>query len=117
MSCGGCTPSGDWRTHVAACLFCHHATVEKAMPVQCTLDGRSVADHMDGSCPIGRTKDGLVRFAGLWWYGLPAPHRVWLWAFHKSHPGVSSWAGCGCVKVLKDFWSSIYAYRQKNQFS
>lgn len=104
MSCGGCKPTGDWRTHVAACLFCPHATVEKAMPVQCTLDGRSIGDHADGVCPIGRVKDGNVRW-GVWWYGVPFPHRLWLWAFHKSHPSISSWAGCGCIKRVKDLWS------------
>jgi hypothetical protein len=53
------------------------------------------------SCPAGRfpDKDGVIKWAGVKWYGLPEPLRWWaVLRIGKQR----EWPGCGCVKWLKD---------------
>lgn len=50
--------------------------------------------------------DGVMRWAGIDWYGVPYPVRLGLVRMGKlSHQ--SKLPGCGCVKVLKDAWESV----------
>lgn len=112
MSCG-CTKFSDFpsRLRVAACHLCPHAeTGYRQTVIGCTLNGQSIIERMaGGDCPVNRVgADGNVQWAGVEWVGLPMVHRVWLWAFHPSHPAIGSWPGCGCVKVVKDFFKGIF---------
>ena len=51
-------------------------------------------------------KDGVIRWLGLDWYGVPYPVRLRLVRDGKlTHQ--SKLPGCGCIKVLKDAWESV----------
>lgn len=105
MGCG-CTskPAGPDLSAVAMCLVCPN----RDGPIQCTIDGRPAIGRR---CPLGRHPDegGVIRWAGLEWYGVPYPVR---WAirrrwFRRLVGGGASIAsaslpGCGCYKPLKD---------------
>lgn len=50
--------------------------------------------------------DGVIRWAGFDWYGVPYPLRLKLWQRGKiTHP--KKLPGCGCLKILKDLWTSL----------
>ncbi len=53
---------------------------------------------------------GFVRWAWLWWRGVPMPLRVCLWALW----GVRPWRlpGCGCLDGLKTAWERLAGGRQ-----
>lgn len=49
---------------------------------------------------------GIVRWAGVDWYGVPYPLRLLLWKRGKiTHP--SRLPGCGCIRSVKDAWESV----------
>lgn len=109
MSCG-CnakqTTDGVRRSRAAMCCVCRWGGWNART---CRRDGASVSLRVrgkDATCPRGwHTTDGLVRWMGLRWYGVPYPVRVVLAVLAES-PHVSVKAaefdGCGCVKALKD---------------
>lgn len=112
MSCGGCNSSAgvDDRSRAAMCETCTRA--ERGTGIQrrrtalnCSVSGLPVALHFAGAapCPRGKFSDSDVyRWARLRWYGVPFPVRLWLRLFHWKHPKIGSFAGCGCIKPLKD---------------
>lgn len=65
---------------------------------------------------------GVVRWIGVDWYGVPFPLRlIAVWAMHGNlrRRGLASrgrramlrlFAGCGCVKRLKDAWTALWAF-------
>ena len=95
------------------CVGCPHADTGTGAyasgVVGCTISGRSIVERYEGAvCPMDRVReDGTTLWAGLVWMGVPWPVRVWLWIFHPSRPRISSFAGCGCVRVFKDFYRSF----------
>ncbi len=62
---------------------------------------------------------GMVRWLGLWWYGVPMPirvHAAWKAARSRRAAGKPAkltratfrkWQGCGCIAILKDLWTKI----------
>lgn len=114
MACG-CQSSGDdARTKALVCHLCpwaeHGPSAMNDGAIACTIDGEAVVGRRD--CPRGKwRRDGetlLVRSL-WWWYGAPMWHRLVVWAMKSTHPKPSSFAGCGCVKVLKDLQHRILA--------
>jgi len=101
MSCCRTLPP-DARLRVATCLFCPHAETVSGNPIRCTINGRTpVANAFADTCPTSRViNNGVVRW-GVYWYGLPMPHRLYLWFRHPSHPHPKSWPGCGCMVWAK----------------
>lgn len=87
------------------CIYAEHDTGPwDGTAVTCTVDGLSVETHCTScrpSCPVGKHPDlnGMVRFMGIEWYGVPAFLR-WLLVFKLT----GNVPGCGCVRVLKDLW-------------
>lgn len=64
------------------------------------------------TCALGRWPDeeGIVRWAGVRWYGVPMPHRIlWAvvgaWLAIKLRIGSRLFPGCGCIKSVKDLQS------------
>lgn len=112
-NCQPSTPTCHDRLRIAACVLCPHADTAHSPysvgVIGCTLNGQSIVQRMHGaSCPLDRIDaNGNVRWLGVLWYGLPMLHRLWLWAFHPSHPKPSTWDGCGCIKVLKDLYERL----------
>jgi len=118
MTCGcapGTVPLPPGAREAAAlchlCLYAEHAPVSAAVKgmVACTLDGAPMLAAVTRPCPAGLhpDRDGVVRWMGVRWEGVPAPIRWWLWAFHPRHPRPGSFAGCGCVRVLKRAWRRL----------
>lgn len=67
----------------------------------CTITGRDIAQHVDGSaaCPKRRFPDanGLIRWLGIRWIGVPRPLR-WLLSWRglrRAH------YGCGCIFFIR----------------
>jgi len=62
--------------------------------------------------------DNQVRFACVWWYGLPMPLRWVLWAFLRVQQGsnapawkvVKTLPGCGCIVALKSKYERVRAW-------
>lgn len=58
---------------------------------------------------------GRVRWGGVWWYGVPWPVRValWAWGWMMAREDAVTWRqmrmlpGCGCVVVLRDAWDAM----------
>jgi hypothetical protein len=97
------------RARALMCTFCIYAEHDADGPlhgqaITCTIGGRPVADYIlscQPSCPKGKHPDtsGIVRFAGVRWYGVPRFLR-WLAAGRLT----GAVPGCGCVLVLKNLW-------------
>ncbi len=100
MSCCRPETTGD-RDRAAMCFACVGRE-----PV-CCMTREPVVLHIHGKpCPLNRHPvDGIVQWRDIEWYGVPAPIRWWIFlrAGHKP----SRYAGCGCVRVLKDWWTRI----------
>jgi len=115
MSCGGCvqgkavsgpyTKGADGRlyqddvmTADAMCAACRYAG-----PVICSVSGKPARGHSARQdCPKGRhPKSGVVRWLGVWWYGVPYPIRRYLKAIGKVKD-YRKLPGCGCIKAIKD---------------
>jgi len=71
--------------------------------VACSIDGKPISVAMTRPCPRGRhpDADGVIRWAGVRWQGVPMPLRVVLRLWHPRHPRLRRWDGCGCVVILK----------------
>ena len=134
-SCKSSKPDLVTRTRAAMCHVCPHAiktTVPEiqfvgfrgwwmrwiATPVRaarCTKHPGHVPKVGDkipitvNTCPIGRHPDreGIVRWLGVRWYGVPMPIRVRLMIFARQHRSPRYYDGCGCVVRLKDWWSRL----------
>jgi hypothetical protein len=100
------------------CATCPHAirgqglTVEGAAIACGAVDPPTdIVHHIlgDEPCPDRRHPDGdgALEWAGLEWYGVPFPIRVWLKRTHPKHP--EGFAGCGCIRPLKDIYSAMKA--------
>ena len=90
-------------TRAGMCATCPHASRLVTLHV-CTLDGKDCTDHaIKGKCPRGRypDRDGLVRWLGVRWVGMPAPLR---WRFEARYGRAPRVDGCGCVASVKRFW-------------
>ena len=116
MDCGCHTPTAQWlRPHAAMCHVCIYADHDcggreswHAGATSCTIDGKPVVGRE--SCPRRKFEVGkqVYRWCFLDWYGVPYPIRVALWVAHPRHPKPSSFAGCGCLKFLKDAWENLW---------
>lgn len=117
MTCTGCQPmTGDefaaLRVRLCMCRFCAGAKADR-----CPRDGEAIGAKLvpvTYSCPRRRhpDADGIVRWLGVRWYGVPMPLRALAWLLHARgtrplREYVRTYAGCGCVKVLRDFWDRI----------
>lgn len=101
------------RTKAAMCASCpNHVTDDTGSVSRCgarlnasiRINGEASEWWSRGECPRGRfpDADGVVRWSGVRWYGVPAPIRWWLRWRNPVHPKPSSFPGCGCIKRLKD---------------
>ena len=86
------------------CQTCHRSIKSAAgSAITCTVLGRPIADLVRRSepCPEGRhpDADGIVRWAGVRWFGVPEPLR-WaiVWALGREPRGLH---GCGCIAAVK----------------
>ena len=84
--------------------MCYACTGQDA---NCPLSGKPVDLHVRGEpCPLGmHPVDGVVTCRGIQTYGVPFWVRWWIWARTGVSP--SRFAGCGCVKPLKDVWDRL----------
>lgn len=115
--CGGesgtktTTPPERARDHAAMCEICPYAQRGEGISmartaVWCRIAQDPVLVRITlEQCPA-RTfaEDGIVRWLGIEWYGVPMPVRWWLRLTHPKRPKIRGFSGCGCVKVLKDLW-------------
>jgi hypothetical protein len=113
MACGCTDKPADWlRPHAAMCHTCvyaeHGASAWVEGATACTIDGKPVVGRR--SCPRGKfdADRQVYRWLCIEWYGVPYPIRVALWLFHPKHPRPASFAGCGCVKALKDIMEKVH---------
>lgn len=93
------------RERAALCSVCPHST-GRLSAWSCRLGG----DWVDADrCPKGRhpLDDGTVHWAGILWYGVPYPVRLWTWWRGSRRIRVSEWPGCGCVVRLKMWISQL----------
>lgn len=94
-------------TKTAMCETCPAGTLGPSRygrgVVACSIDGKPIAKAITRACPRGRHPDaeGIVRWAGIRWFGVPMPLRVKLRLWHPRHPRLRRWDGCGCVVILK----------------
>lgn len=85
----------------------------------CPRTGASVILHVKGkACPRGwhPDKDGIVRWLGVRWYGVPFPIRAYLYArLGQGSPEeyIGAFAGCGCVVALKDWYERRPAWASR----
>ena len=95
MPCPKCPSKDDTRTRQGVCFGCTNRTGDscEGVPIDIRINGRT--------CPMNRFRGDTVWWAGLEWYGVPFPLRVWAWAMHAKHPKPSLFAGCGCLVELK----------------
>ena len=113
MSCGcgampgSTTPTQSSRyvaSRAALCQTCRHAMRDdRRGAVACRLSGRKIVSLVVSAhaCPIGRhpDDDGIVRWMGLRWMGVPEPLRWRLvWMLRREPRGLH---GCGCVAAIK----------------
>lgn len=108
MTCSCAEQIERARTDAAMCAACPSAGWPADRPGSlsfCTVDCKPTAPTRNQPCPKGRhsDEDGTVEWFGLRWYGVPIPIRAYL--------RVRGWlsrplAGCGCVKVLKDWYAN-----------
>lgn len=65
--------------------------------------------------------DNRVRFAGVWWFGLPMPLRVALWAKLRCGKDAPTWKqvkglpGCGCIVALKSKYERVRAWIRRHR--
>lgn len=107
--CGCKDTPADVLTKAARCHLCLYSEhLPDAVNQGATLcyDGVPIVGR--SVCPRGYfDSTGIVRWMGIRWYGLPIFMRVFLYLFKRSHPKISSWNSCGCVVVIKDFWTKF----------
>lgn len=79
----------------------------------CTIDGKAPCSR---PCPRGHhpDADGIIRWMGLRWFGVPYPIRLWgRTGMYTETTGLASktdWRkleGCGCLVVAKRLWRVI----------
>lgn len=107
MACGCGKPNPSVLLSAAMCGACQ--SLDRPGMVVCTIDGKP---SLSRPCPIGKhaDKDGVVRWAGLEWHGMPYPIRLvyrwsWLrWLTGVRNPRLANLKpeGCGCCVGLKD---------------
>ena len=83
----------------AMCLICDESAEIDGV-VWCNRKGRRCASVRQ--CEHWPDADGVTRWAGLTWKGVPLPGRIYLRIrlLGKSRP--PRLPGCGCIKPLKD---------------
>lgn len=110
MTCR-CTSTVDLRSRAAMCHTCiyaeHAPNAFVGGAISCTIEGGKLLEK----CPKGKFGEsaGVVKWLGLEWYGVPYPIRLALWICHPKHPKPSGFTGCGCLKVVKDWWKNLKA--------
>ena len=88
----------------AMCQTCRHARrASNGSAIACTITSRDIGSIVvdRASCPIARhpDDDGIVRWMGLRWMGVPEPLRWRLvWMLRREPRGLR---GCGCVAAIK----------------
>ena len=90
------------RSRAVMCDCCKHSD-----GLQCRKSGFGalvIVSAPKAICPIRRhpNENGVVRWLGIEWYGVPAPIR---WRVKKHLSGTLG--GCGCIRRLKDLWVRI----------
>ena len=116
MACGsgGAVEFVD-RANVCAvmCDHCREAVVTRdGWAHGCRITGMTVsaACRRYSHCPRERLPDadGIVRWLGIRWYGVPYPLRVWRWQTRFNDVEFREYMAripqCGCIVVLKDWW-------------
>ena len=109
MSCS-CSSEQTHRDRAALCLVCPEGIREGGDVVQCSLNGEPVYNiitNKEPACPLGHHDEEPFWFCCRW-IGVPMPVRWWLRLFHKKHPPTTSFAGCGCIKALKELLRKVY---------
>lgn len=113
MSCTDCNGDCplDLREMAVICGVCIHRrnrTNDRGVKVSfCSVDGVAIRDRK--TCPRGKFSEGtgITRFAGMAVYRVPKLTRWLAWALLPSHPKPGRWKSCGCMVVLKDWWTSL----------
>lgn len=94
MGCGCNSRRDVAKTNAAICRRCPHHGGS-----MCLLDGQRYTRTVrpaSNPCPLGKhTTDGVVRWMGIRWYGVPAPLR-WFGPLRRYRL-----PGCGCIVPLK----------------
>ena len=108
MGCGSCTSKETALARALICHSCVFALRKGGQAVSCTVGGLPVIGHVQGA-PCRKNKhpdgDGVVRWIGLRWYGVPRPIVWWLSIRWPALRAAS--LGCGCLKGPKDLWRRI----------
>lgn len=109
MNC--CSASDRRKTAIGICRACRRSDFDaddqrQAAAIQCTVDGMTIGKRLqdDASCPLGRwpDADGLVRWLGMRWHGVPMPVRLVL--------AVRLYPGCGCIVPMKAAWKRLRSW-------
>ncbi len=127
MSCGGCRVLDHERAGGLMCLTCEYA--RETGFVSCSINREPIAVKLGCTgelvspanrvCPIGLDPDdeGVVRWLGLRWIGVPMPRRWllkrplrWWWGTAPVTQGIE---GCGCILALKIMWESFKRRMQR----
>lgn len=106
MSCGcKSAPQANphRRTNAAMCAVCPSRKVDIVGATACAAGPKPVPLTWEGlgACPRGRhTKNGIVRWWGIHWYGVPAPLR-WMIIGRGVVKLNGPLPGCGCLVRLR----------------
>lgn len=102
------------RAKSAICHLCIYAERDPVSPwvvgaVSCSVDGKPIESHVMAkvpTCPHGKHPDanGLVKWVGILWFGVPAPLR-----FVLRNRLTGPLPGCGCMRTPKLVWLKIQA--------
>jgi len=115
MACG-CTSAPKGPIDLSKALTCHTCLWAEHGPsamndgaISCTIDNKPVAGRQ--TCPKGKWREVVgvteCKSLGVWFYGAPFWKRFLVMAFKESRPKYNAFSGCGCVRVLKDWWTSL----------
>lgn len=104
-----CDRSDGTVTAAAMCALCRHGGPHAE---RCRVDEAAVIVRINSrSCPLGRhpDNDGLVRWAGLRWRGVPYPLRRRAARFTRT----GRLPGCGCLdapkRIVENLWRKVAA--------
>ena len=124
MTCHGCHKSerkgapGVRESNAVMCLTCPSLSLTET---HCLVSQEPVWLHIMGKpCPrLRHLQDGVVRWLGMRWYGVPWPIRVWRWRKSKKRwiDFGRQFVGCGCFKWPKDLYENALAVRDWFRFA
>jgi len=102
--CNAKQSSDPTRTRAGMCLACRGSRDGE----RCRFSGVALTIHAGGlACPKRRHPvEGVVRWLGIRWYGVPWPLRIWL-VFTKAECRLFDLPGCGCMVWAKRKFGNI----------